>query len=698
MVQSTYRMIEMYKFECRLPPSFLHSFIYILQCYMRIDGLRTITSNQEEVQKEANHHKSIANIRTAYQEWLNKLYICTSSKLPAARRRKKSIESAQVDEILRLRRQPSKKTSTKKILKHAMAPTSSSRNRDVRDRRAPSDKDVEIYLTVTDSMRAIHQQATNRRLQALVDEADCATYTYESPLFPATRFFQAIVDHLLSSNSRNAEPSSFDVEIPSFGVDIPPTLIRLQKNDGVAFVRSTNHTDSLAITLFKRREDMDIQRDDILQSLCGHNAPNRLAVVRNVGLSNRKRLRMLRSLEEVKASMIMLWDSESEDNPVMIQKFIACKGRKHFQQDVTDHSKQSIQKSSENDWFARPVYRFKEGSTIVWIIRNSSSAMNASVESSACQIVKCTARNAWLEPRHIVETVAHRLEDLLALDFATLSMDLIQDSEGKWWFLQVQAFQLQLERSTKQSLTRTNSAPERFSPSLCRCDGRFCQEPASDEEDSVLDDSFISRPLLRKELISCHFFQDYSTLHPDNDTHEFSAALEWFWRTKVSKKDRCRLYEAVLLCKNCMVKYLSLQQQLASVLDRVGQPLHKSRSQAHHDSQNRSNRRRNERPTVLPRLSSSHSTACHIESPDAGKLSDEDIVYPQSRAEIDVLVKKADEIYMGIGSRLQTLTLGLPPSWPNDTQMAGMRKKQTGPSLSLKPLPNTTQRKSGSDM
>lgn len=162
-------------------------------------------------------------------------------------------------------------------------------------------------------------------------------------------------------------------------------------------------------------------------------------------------------------------------------------------------------------------------------------------------------------------------------------------------------------------------------------------------------------------------------MHQTNDTSDFSAALDWFLRTKVSKKDRCRLYEVVVLCKNCIEKYFSLQQQLVSAVHVDGQQRSKSRSQAPRKTNDLVYRSSKEIATILPGLSSGQSPALtHKDSGDLELSLDEDIVYPHCRAEIENLVKRADDTFMSIGSRLQTLTLGrtlsrqvgIEHSWP----------------------------------
>lgn len=240
---------------------------------------------------------------------------------------------------------------------------------------------------MTDAMRAAHQQAANRRFQALLDEADCASYTYESPFFPETRFFQALVDHLLSSNPCMTE-------FPSIGVDIPPTLIRLRNNAGAVFIHKRNCTaddNTLALIHLKSREEMLTKTNDILQSFSVHAAQNPIAIAKSTDRAARKRSWTLQSLEEVKASMQMLWDSNSVGH-IMIQKFIVCKHQAGIQTETIDQTKESSHKRYENKWFARPVYRSKEKSTFVWIIRNTGSKVNDSADSSNCQIVKCTSR------------------------------------------------------------------------------------------------------------------------------------------------------------------------------------------------------------------------------------------------------------------------------------------------------------------
>lgn len=78
---------------------------------MSIDGLLTIRSSRAIAHP---HNPPKLDVRTAYQEWFNDLYNSTPPKLPAVSRRKKSYESAEVDEILKLRTQPRKKRFSKK--------------------------------------------------------------------------------------------------------------------------------------------------------------------------------------------------------------------------------------------------------------------------------------------------------------------------------------------------------------------------------------------------------------------------------------------------------------------------------------------------------------------------------------------------------------------------------------------------------
>lgn len=104
--------------QCALPTfsslQLRQSFIYIFRGQMSIDGLLTIRSSQAIAHKNSSHNPPILDVRTAYQEWFNDLYKSTPPKLPAISRRKKSFESAEIDEILKLRKQPRKKRFSKK--------------------------------------------------------------------------------------------------------------------------------------------------------------------------------------------------------------------------------------------------------------------------------------------------------------------------------------------------------------------------------------------------------------------------------------------------------------------------------------------------------------------------------------------------------------------------------------------------------
>ncbi|POM74180.1 Hypothetical protein PHPALM_8905 [Phytophthora palmivora] len=134
------------------------------------------------------------------------------------------------------------------------------------------------------------------------------------------------------------------------------------------------------------------------------------------------------------------------------------------------------------------------------------------------------------------------LEKALRIRFTELVVDLLQDSSGCWWLLQVKAFTLDTTRpvsaatvssllSAKTSyLSRTQSAPTRFEVGTMptpqwrkwRCAGRYCttkksmknaSEPANqqveNDVDGTDDDKEPCGYLTKKMLRSCEFYDDF---------------------------------------------------------------------------------------------------------------------------------------------------------------------------------------------
>ncbi|POM61783.1 hypothetical protein PHPALM_29156 [Phytophthora palmivora] len=195
------------------------------------------------------------------------------------------------------------------------------------------------------------------------------------------------------------------------------------------------------------------------------------------------------------------------------------------------------------------------------------------------------------------------LEKALRIRFTELVVDLLQDSSGCWWLLQVKAFTLATTRpvsaatvsslsSAKTScLSRTQSAPTRFEVGTMptpqwrkwRCAGRYCtskkpmknaSEPANqqveNDVDGTNDDKEPCGYLTKKMLRSCEFYDDFvqqQDMSLAGGFTEFHSALTFHLQHRLPKRDRSQLYEPQPLCSACLKRYHSLRQQWVETLD-----------------------------------------------------------------------------------------------------------------------------------
>eukprot|EP00644_Phytophthora_capsici_P010672 jgi/Phyca11/80993/gw1.9.869.1 len=145
------------------------------------------------------------------------------------------------------------------------------------------------------------------------------------------------------------------------------------------------------------------------------------------------------------------------------------------------------------------------------------------------------------------------LEKALRIRFSELVVDLLQDTSGAWWLLQVKAFTL---ASLRPVLSRTKSAPTCFDVGIAtsqwkkwRCAGRFC-EPRG----------YLTKKMMR----SCEFYDDFvrrQDMSLAGGFTDFHSALGFHLQHRLSKRDRSQLYEPQPLCSTCVKKYHLLRQQ-----------------------------------------------------------------------------------------------------------------------------------------
>ncbi|EGZ24316.1 hypothetical protein PHYSODRAFT_443619, partial [Phytophthora sojae] len=164
------------------------------------------------------------------------------------------------------------------------------------------------------------------------------------------------------------------------------------------------------------------------------------------------------------------------------------------------------------------------------------------------------------------------LEKAVRLRFNELVLDLLQDTTGNWWLLQVKAFTLASVRpasatplpskATPRGLSRTLSAPTQFGAGMAptpqwkkwRCAGRYCSKSCGKGL------GYLTKKVLR----SCEFYDDFvrqQDMSLAGGFTEFHSALSFHLQHRLPKRDRSQLYESQPLCSACLRRYHTLRQQ-----------------------------------------------------------------------------------------------------------------------------------------
>lgn len=491
-------------------------------------------------------------------------------------------------------------------------------------------------------------EAQQRRHHAVASEANCANYEYRVPFQPGLAFFKLLVDAAV----RDQPPQDFKsggalarkFEIPSFPVRVPPTLLRLATDVGdngnqpfrlallfthetksganaelTTTITAANNEDpssassssslALFVHVFATERQYREQRKVLLRLFVTNQQQQPHTASTNSALAVSKHARdtscksnatfLLKSAEDVEVAIDRLWngtlasDSQQQESAgdsghcCAIQKYVPFKGASSS----SVFSKSNANTISRKAWIARPVYRKKDRASWIWILTNSAnSEMTDSTSHDNCQLVKCTAAQSWAAPRLIASTCSHSFENLLHVSITELALDLIQDSDGRWWLLQVKAFQLrrQLRPSSAaantvalDNETRVKSAPTRLegNGSLTqlhkkwRCAGQYCTDNASDGNNQ--DSSVNAGPsgyLTKKVLLSCDFYEKYMTQSDMSVTSgftDFSVALSFHLQHQLSKRERNQLYESQPLCSACVTKYHFIREQWIDATTKV---------------------------------------------------------------------------------------------------------------------------------
>ncbi|KAG2923592.1 hypothetical protein PC110_g533 [Phytophthora cactorum] len=557
------------------------------------------------------------DLKDAYRVWLKDLYDDKPERLLKRLDKKKKSGGGR-----RARRN--------QRMQHAQQHTAASALKDVALKKAEQAKLPSISLVHTPADKQALQESQSRRHQALVDEANYSAFQYShQPTWrPGLAFFQQLVRQLLEKPSpecgNNYSEGVITAEMTGFPVLVAPILLRVpvcrqgtENHLGVAllFCQEQNQElqqvgasgDVISFVLrcrvYVRPSNWREHRNSLLDILS--NVSNEICAVRKCAEnfeSQNNELQLLRSRQDVEKAIDELWvssrDTEYDTDLLAIQKYIPFKGTSSRSNAFTAaNMAPSVERKA---WIARCASRKRDkNSSTVWIISGGEICgplMAITNTSSAdCQLVKCTVDQAWSEPRLLTTMCAMSLEKALRIRFNELVLDLLQDTFGTWWLLQVKAFTLaslrpasaatmsSLPTKTLPGLSRTQSAPTRFEIGVAptpqwkkwRCAGRYCAkhsckrfpEPENQQVndlDGPDDDKEPCGYLTKKMLRSCEFYDDFiqqQDMSLAGGFAEFHSALTFHLQHRLPKRDRSQLYEPQPLCRACVKRYHSLRQQ-----------------------------------------------------------------------------------------------------------------------------------------
>ncbi|KAF4145902.1 hypothetical protein GN958_ATG04907 [Phytophthora infestans] len=501
-------------------------------------------------------------------------------------------------------------------IQHAQQHTAASALKDVALKKTEQTKLPSIALKLADKQAL--QESQSRRHQAQVDEANYSSYQYshEPSWRPGLAFYQQLVRQILQKRSPETQCGSnsegiITTELAGFPVLVAPILLR------VSIRRS--HEDQLGVALLfcqEQNQEQGLSDDSTSLVLNCHvyvrerswrenckllvdivsNPSSDICAVRKCAEDfecQSNELKLLRSRQEVAKAIDELWVSSSDVNNIdtdllAIQKYVPFKGISSRSNAFAASTTASL--AEHKAWIARCASRKRDKHpSIVWVISGGGVCDSiTSTRSEDCQLVKCTMDQAWSEPRLLTSMCIMSLEKTLRVRFIELVLDLLQDTSGTWWLLQVKAFKLTSVRpasaatvsssSTKAlpSLSRTQSAPTRFEIGVVptpqwkkwRCAGRYCTlAPGNQLLDCIGGPEDYNEPsgyLTKKMVRSCEFYDDFvqqQDVSLAGGFAEFHSALTFHLQHRLPKRDRSQLYEPQALCRTCIKRYHSLRQQ-----------------------------------------------------------------------------------------------------------------------------------------
>ena len=224
--------------------------------------------------------------------------------------------------------------------------------------------------------------------------------------------------------------------------------------------------------------------------------------------------------------------------------------------------------------------------------------MTNSKNPNTCSIVKSASSKSWAEPRQLLDKFVHVSERSLNVRFKMLAGDFVLDRNQKWWFLQVKAFELRdkihqpvvappldgkaenqddypdEDANEENTLEHDYEELQQLKTNkkiASRCGGEYCHELLRDEDKILYPNEGMLHEIAYKDVLITRQVQELLEQNNHNfirmraassSTSAINAmlgvnifSLEQVMMSKISMRDRNRLYDGVSVCRSCHYRY-----------------------------------------------------------------------------------------------------------------------------------------------
>ena len=233
------------------------------------------------------------------------------------------------------------------------------------------------------------------------------------------------------------------------------------------------------------------------------------------------------------------------------------------------------------------------------MINDTDAFVTNSKNPNTCSIVKSASSKSWAEPRQLLDKFVPVAERSLNVRFKMLAGDFVLDRNQKWWFLQVKAFELrdQIHQPVvapppggeaddrggdgsdeggdeENTLEHDYEELQQLKTSkkvVSRCGGEYCHELLRDEDKILYPREDMLHEIVYKDVLMTRQVQELL----EHNNHNFARmraassstsainamlgvnifSLEQIMMSRISIRDRNRLYDGVSVCRSCHYRY-----------------------------------------------------------------------------------------------------------------------------------------------